>query len=430
MLGVAFAAADLAFEIDDADRVAFGLGAVSAILGVTEAGLAGRPWREVVAAPQAEVLAVIFEDLAPGERKGRIPVVMRIGDHPGAMGELSVFRLPGPRGGVSCAFRRTGEPPASDGMGALLREAAFDDAIEAALREATVTDAVLRLELLETPGFAATLGSMPRGKAREAQQRLSSVLRAAAVGGYAAREVAPDRYALLASGDTGRLSNRVEHITGAAPIIASAELEGGAQTLNAIRVALDRYTHAGAEAACGSFRETLDETLRQARAFRAAVAKDDVRLVFQPVVSLNTGELHHFEALARFGADESPGDAIRLAEELDLITAFDRSVFRRVADSLATLKSASVAVNVSGRSLMREGFVGELIAATERRPAVRRRLLIELTETHLIEDLDAADRRIADLRGVGHLVCLDDFGAGAASLDYLRRLRVDMVKLD
>ena len=153
-------------------------------------------------------------------------------------------------------------------------------------------------------------------------------------------------------------------------------------------------------------------------------------MVFQPVVCLATGDLHHFEGLARFNGDESPAEAIRLAEELDFIAAFDRAMFRRAAETLGTLRSVSIAVNVSGRSLLQTGFVGELIAMTERRPGIRKRLLVELTETHLIEDLGEADRRIAELRRAGHVVCLDDFGAGAASLDYLRRLRVDMVKLD
>lgn len=57
-------------------------------------------------------------------------------------------------------------------------------------------------------------------------------------------------------------------------------------------------------------------------------------------------------------------------------------------------------------------------------------MLLELTETHRLTDLDAANRAIQALRKLGHAVCLDDFGAGAASLDYLRQLEVDFIKFD
>ena len=57
-------------------------------------------------------------------------------------------------------------------------------------------------------------------------------------------------------------------------------------------------------------------------------------------------------------------------------------------------------------------------------------MLLEITETRLIDDLDRANQLIGKLRAAGHVVCLDDFGAGAASLDYLRKLDVDFVKID
>ncbi len=61
---------------------------------------------------------------------------------------------------------------------------------------------------------------------------------------------------------------------------------------------------------------------------------------------------------------------------------------------------------------------------------VRRQLLFELTETQVVQDLAAANGALQALRKAGHAICLDDFGAGAASLDYIRRLDVDFVKID
>ena len=77
-----------------------------------------------------------------------------------------------------------------------------------------------------------------------------------------------------------------------------------------------------------------------------------------------------------------------------------------------------------------EEFVDGVLAITASKPRLRGRLLLEITETQALKDLAAANAAIGRLRGAGHLICLDDYGAGAASLSYLRSLDVDFVKID
>ncbi len=79
---------------------------------------------------------------------------------------------------------------------------------------------------------------------------------------------------------------------------------------------------------------------------------------------------------------------------------------------------------------MQPAFSKALAKITERNTRLRPRLLLEITETQKLADLPAANAAIQALRRLGHPVCLDDFGAGAASLDYLRQLDVDFVKFD
>jgi EAL domain-containing protein (putative c-di-GMP-specific phosphodiesterase class I) len=93
-------------------------------------------------------------------------------------------------------------------------------------------------------------------------------------------------------------------------------------------------------------------------------------------------------------------------------------------------RDASIAANISARSLGSERFVIELAWLCGDTAALRPRLLLELTETHQITDFDQVNGALAQLRRLGHKVCLDDFGAGACSLEYLRRLDVDYVKID
>jgi EAL domain-containing protein (putative c-di-GMP-specific phosphodiesterase class I) len=106
-------------------------------------------------------------------------------------------------------------------------------------------------------------------------------------------------------------------------------------------------------------------------------------------------------------------------------------VARKVVEVLVRHKPPlEIAANISAASLMQPAFQKALAALTDHDQRLRPRLLLELTETHCLTDLEAANRAIQGLRRLGHRVCLDDFGAGHASLDYVRRLEVDFIKFD
>jgi EAL domain-containing protein (putative c-di-GMP-specific phosphodiesterase class I) len=89
-----------------------------------------------------------------------------------------------------------------------------------------------------------------------------------------------------------------------------------------------------------------------------------------------------------------------------------------------------IAANVSAVSLMNPQFLASLVTLTASAPKLRPRLLFEITETQKLPDLADAARVVASLRDLGHPVCLDDFGTGAATLEYLSRLEVDFIKFD
>ena len=155
-------------------------------------------------------------------------------------------------------------------------------------------------------------------------------------------------------------------------------------------------------------------------------------LFYQPIVNLKTRAVHHFEALARFGQGSGPAPAIRMAEELALIEGFDLAVAEKAVRRLREPGGGllKIAVNVSGASLASDAYVAALLKMTASATDDRRRLMVEVTETAALADLAAADRRLGALRNAGIKVCIDDFGAGSASFDYLRGLSVDAVKID
>jgi len=115
---------------------------------------------------------------------------------------------------------------------------------------------------------------------------------------------------------------------------------------------------------------------------------------------------------------------------MDLIEPLDMAILEETLFTLQKDPKLMLAVNVSGRSLMSDGYVDTAIRKLKESPASHGRLMFELTESAAVEDLQAADRRLQSLRAAGCEVCLDDFGAGAASLAYLQQLTLDLLKID
>jgi EAL domain-containing protein (putative c-di-GMP-specific phosphodiesterase class I) len=198
-------------------------------------------------------------------------------------------------------------------------------------------------------------------------------------------------------------------------------------------VALDIFTHEGLANAAQTLREVIDSTSAKSRKICEIIKQDSFELLFQPIIDFALGGVHHYEALARLGGTvESPAESMRLAEELAIVDKFDHAV---AVQAIRTLKQANdealrIAINVSPFTFMKPGYAVWLLSQLGEQGVSPRQLLVELTETVPIEDFETARSRIEHLRDAGIKFCLDDVGSGAASLDYLRQLPFDYVKLD
>ncbi len=442
LLGLAFAGADLLFEVDRHGQITFALGAADNVTGTSDRDLIGQDWTAIFAPEEADLLSELLTGIRGGERKGPLKVALR---HQGRgaraqFGSLSAFRLPQRSQYLSCALSRGGQP-GLEGLeldeNGLVTAESFEEATAILLAQADEAGLKLDLDLVELTGLNTGLGHMGADAATAARRVLAATLRAESYGGLGGSELARDRFALIrpAGSPASHLADRMETATGERLSAKTQKLplESGsvAQNIRAMRHTLNRYSEDGAEAAAVGFREAVAQTLRQASRFKTIVATGDFTLAFQPVVILRDQTLHHFEALARFGKDGNPGETIRLAEDMQLITAFDLAVVKSVAEVLkAEPFTTRIAANISAKSLMIPSFIEALLEVTSRERNMRPRLMLEITETSQIGDLEQANRVLADLRKKGHIICLDDFGAGAASLDYLRQIEVDYVKID
>ena len=181
--------------------------------------------------------------------------------------------------------------------------------------------------------------------------------------------------------------------------------------------------------------------LRTENDLRRALERDELRVYYQPMVSLATGRVSGFEALVRWQHPERgllpPAEFIPLAEESGLIVEIGDRVLEVACRQAATWQSASpdappvgISVNISARQLADRAFperVRSVLHASDLQPMC---LSLEVTETMLIDEHDGPDEGFRSLKALGVGVVLDDFGTGFSSLGYLRRFPFDLLKID
>lgn len=171
---------------------------------------------------------------------------------------------------------------------------------------------------------------------------------------------------------------------------------------------------------------------------REALAKDQFVLHYQPIVDVATGAVTACEALVRWQHPHrgllAPGDWLDVAEESDLIVQLGEWVLRRATQDMATvaetIRPLKVHVNVSGRQLARPGLVRQVATALSDSRLPAHLVVLELTETHLLEIHGSLLNDLGRLRQIGVELSVDDFGTGFSSLTQLVKLPIDSVKID
>ena len=171
-----------------------------------------------------------------------------------------------------------------------------------------------------------------------------------------------------------------------------------------------------------------------------AVDLGQLRLVFQPIVSLESGRISGLEALVRWQHPDrglvAPGEFIEIAEENGAILPIGRWVLREACERMVAWQNAGVvpptlfiSVNVSAREIQQPGFVGAVEEALAWAGLEASRLIIEITETALIKATSPTVATLDALRALGVRVVIDDFGTGYFSLSHLRQFPVDALKI-
>jgi len=182
---------------------------------------------------------------------------------------------------------------------------------------------------------------------------------------------------------------------------------------------------------------TVLEQLDLAADLSRAVEKGQLHLCYEPQISLTSGQICCLEALVRWRhptrGEVPPGEFIPLAEEAGMILPIGHWVLREACRQVkawqerrSTAAPLTIAVNLSARQLQPPGIVDEVHAALAAAGLDPRSLVLEITKTAIMEQLDAAIAILTELRRLGVRLALDDFGTGYSSLSYLQRLPVDI----
>jgi diguanylate cyclase (GGDEF)-like protein/PAS domain S-box-containing protein len=182
-------------------------------------------------------------------------------------------------------------------------------------------------------------------------------------------------------------------------------------------------------------RLTLESDLRR------ALEREEITILYQPIVRLDDRSVAGFEALARWDHPKmgrmSPSDFIAIAEEIGLIVDLGLFVLEHTSRQLGNWQRSVrhrepifASVNVSSRQLLRQDLIHDLRTVIARSGLARGTLKLELTESLVMENPEHAAQMLTRIKELGAGLALDDFGTGHSSLSYLQRFPFDTIKID
>jgi diguanylate cyclase (GGDEF)-like protein len=348
----------------------------------------------------------------------------------------------------------------NDSLTGLPNRALLLDRLEVALARAEREDQPVSVLFLDLDGFKVvndSLGHVAGDRLLiDVARRLSDCLRR----GDTAARIGGDEFAILL-GDIGnpdrapRVAERVIAALGepfsvlGREVFVSASIgiaygQNDAQDLlrNA-DVAMYRAKRSGEAGAYATFEPSMHaavvERLEIEADLRRAIERDELVLHYQPIIELASGRVVGLEALLRWAHPRRglvmPFEFIPLAEETRLILDLGRWVLHEACRQAAQWHADPrmgrpwVSVNVSGLQLLDGSLDAEVAAALAASALDPASLMLEITETVLVQDVAAAVDRLERLRALGVSIAIDDFGTGYSSLRYIRRFPADILKI-
>jgi EAL domain-containing protein (putative c-di-GMP-specific phosphodiesterase class I) len=443
----AFAAADLLLELDAGFRIRFVSGAASALTARSPEELVDSPFFDLFMPTERPMVRAFLTALAVGGRM--TPAAVRLAGSKVPSVVIGGCRLPAQeeRYHVSLSIPVPAAPPELEGVTTESR-LLDKDAFSRLASETVKSPHPYTVTLLDVAGLEKLRARVSGELAAGLVQGIGRQLQARSLNGSSAGELGDGRFGVLHEGALD-LKGLVQQITtfsksvdpeGEGLGVSGMTIAPGASGLgedDAARVlvyAINRFADSGADFTAATLASGVTEFIRtaatQVNRLRLDLAEDRFELAFQPIVRLSGRKVHHYEALLRFARGVSPGDRIVFAEQTGIVEDLDIAVLCRTIDMIERSVNPRpvIAVNLSGCSLQRAAFRGELERLLV--PSLAKNVMLEVTESSIIDRKEEVAQFLQALRKAGFRVCLDDFGAGASSFDYLKAFAVDFIKID
>ncbi len=462
-VALAFCSADLLLELDPSGEITFAAGATNVFTGRSPEVLKGTRVHDLVHESDQRKLERLLRDARAGARidDANLTLVASSG-HPIVL-SVSGFHMSDLGGHTYLAFRVKVEVSTYADENAVRVEGmevydkgSFTEVATRALADAESTGEQRKLTMIELGAYDDLRARLSEDAQDELSATMGSFFRASSIGGDLAGQIDENRFGLVheIGLDVESLSDQIETYArsvdpdGAGLSVESATIDVDpgvmteADTAKALVYTINRFCDESSgeftvRDLSESFTTLASETVERRNKFVEMINQGAFDVAFQPICDMQTGRPHHFEALVRFDHENfeaSPFEFITFAEEVGIICDFDLAMCRKVLHWLEDTNGQGyryvTAVNVSGRSLSTPKFVRKLIDLLAEFPDAREHIVFEITESAKLHDLEEANRIIQALRDAGHIVCLDDFGAGVSAFQYLSALHVDVVKID
>jgi len=461
-LAFSFFWAQLLIELDAGYKVVFAEGPTQAVFGRTPATLIGYAFDALIADDDIPLGREILKGMDERRIEG---VSIRLKSKEGT--PTPAFTVAGYRntdmqGHYFLCLKISSQPAAAgvtvnrDEKTGLIAEDSFSDIAADKLNELRAKGEDANFTLVNVPELDELAGRLGKKAGKDLVAQISSQLKEHSVGGDTAAKIGENGFGLVhdatieieglkaqitaiskASDPMGRGVSVETATTNVAESDASSDYIGMGLifTINKFRKTEGRDF--SMQGLCDSLGSLATQAAKYSTMFDKAIGENNFKPVFHPIIKIQTGHIHHYESLVRFNMDdfdESPYEAITYAEETGRIHEFDIAMVHKVVEWLNTKPRNSnkyrVAVNISGNSVDKPEYVNALHKLLRENILLKDKLMFEITESARMSDLKSAKDFIQSLRKQGYHVCLDDFGAGAASFQYLSTLEVDVVKLD
>lgn len=460
LLAFSFANADMLVEADGGLVVRYASGATRSLAGWGEADMVGRNLLELFPGADRLLIANVLNGLGDNARLD--PVAVRI---QGRLEQPRPATLSGYRmdDGVPHYFLTVSKARLSakeqaaalraDVETGLMGTQDFADIVADRSAAAREIDADTTLTMVQFDELEKFKGRVGASNAALLMSEVGAALRALSIGGATAGRLASDKFGVLhgAGVEGGEVRRKLEAIgrscdpTGQGLAVGGSSINLGHTELTAedssrvVMYTIRRFAEEGGKdfnisSMAEGVQQMLGDTVAKVSVLKDTVMNQRIDMALQPIVGLSDRQVHHYEALCRPRDGASPAAFVGFAEQIGMVDDFDLMVSQKIIGVMLEAQRngahPQIAVNLSAVSLENDLFVGAFRKLLEPYANLRPDFLIEVTESTHIRDLARAENVLRQLREDGHLICLDDFGAGAAAFQYIQALTVNFVKID